>query len=148
MNRFFNIRTKHATTVLVLIAWLFALASGIANACLSEEARRTHSPAAATDQVPHPHPATTLSEQANEVEGDAHQSPASKALCLDACDERTHYLPKQDSSLDPPDLAPLTVFAVVWIVSQPIASAVRVEPDNHADPFGIPIRLRYSRLTL
>ena len=94
------------------------------------------------------HPATTLSEQANEVEGDAHQSPASKALCLDACDERTHYLPKQDSSLDPPDLAPLTVFAVVWIVSQPIASAVRVEPDNHADPFGIPIRLRYSRLTL
>ena len=150
MKRFLNRRTKHTTTALVLIAWLFALAAGIANACLLEQARGTHSHshAAGIEQLPHPHAVTALSAQATEVEGDADQSPAAKALCLDACDERTHYLPKQDSSLDPPDLAPLTVFAVVWIASQPIASAVRVEPDNHADPFGIPIRLRYSRLTL
>ena len=152
MKRFFNIRTKHTTTALVLIAWLFALAAGIANACLLEDARGTHSHshshAAGIEQLPHPHAVTALSEQATEVEGDADQSPAAKALCVDACDDRTHYLPRQDSSLDPPDLAPLTVFAVVWIANQAIASAVRVEPDNHADPFGIPIRLRYSRLTL
>ena len=148
MKRVFNIRTKHATTVLVLIAWLFALASGMANACLLEKARGIHSPAAGSDQLPHPHAATTPSEQANEVEGDADQSPEAKALCLHACDERTHCLPKQDSSQSQPDLVALTDFVVVWVASQSIASQVHVEPESHADPFGIPIRLRYSRLTL
>jgi len=150
MKRFLNKRTKHSTTALVLIAWLFALASGIVNACLPEQALGTHSHAYAADieESPHAHAYTEVSEQATDIEGDADQSPVTKALCLDACDERTHYLPKQDASLDHPDLAPLTVVAIIWIASQPIALAVRLEPDKDADPFGIPIRLRYSRLTL
>ena len=136
----------------MLIGWLFALASGIANACLLEQARGTHvhahSHAAGIEESPHAHAVTQPSEQANDSEGDGDLSPAVKALCLDACGERTHFLPKQGSPLDQPDLPPLTVVAVVWIASQPIAAAVRVEPDKDADRFGIPIRLRYSRLTL
>ena len=150
MKRFLSRRTKRTTTAVVLIAWLFALASGIANACLLEGARGTHSHSHATgiEESPHAHAVTELSEQSTIIEGGTDQSPAAKALCLDACDDRSHYLPKQDWSLDQPDPAPLTVVAIVWIAGQPIVSAVRVERDNHADPFGIPIRLRYSRLAL
>lgn len=148
MKRFLNSRTKRTTTAVVLLAWLFALASGIANACLLEEGRGTHSHAADIDASPHAHAVAEPSEQATNIDSDTDQSPTAKALCLDACDDRTHSLPKQDPSLDQPDLAPLTVFAIVWIATQPISSAVRLDRDNHADPFGIPIRVRYSRLTL
>ena len=154
MKRFLNKRGKQATTALVLTAWMFAFASGIANACLLEQARgshvQAHSHAAGIDASPHAHAhaATGPSEQVTDMPGDADQSPAAKALCLEACDDREHYLPKQNLTLDPPDLAPLIVVAVVWIASQSIASAAGVKPDKAADPFGIPIRLRYSRLTL
>ena len=148
MKRFLNSRIKHTTTALVLIAWLFALASGIANACLLEEARGTHSHAAGIEKSPHTHAATELPEQTTDSEGDTDQSPAAKALCLDACDDRTHALPKQDASLDQPQLAPVTVIAIVWLATQPIESVVRLERDNHVGPFDVPIRVRYSRLTL
>ena len=150
MNRFLNSRATRTTTALVLIAWLFALASGIANACLLEGARGTHahSHAAGIEASPHAHPAAELTEQASEIDGDTDQSPTAKARCLDACDERTHALPKQDASLDQPYLAPLTLIAIVWLVTHPIESAVSQERDNHAEPFDVPIRVRYSRLTL
>ena len=154
MKRFLNNRTRHATTALVLIAWLFAIASGIANACLLQDARanrsNAHSHAAGIEASPHAHAQTDTerSGDATDIDGDADQSLAAKALCLDACEERTHCLLKQNSSLDQPDLPPPTVFAVVWIASQSVVSTVRLDRDNHADPFGIPIRVRYSRLTL
>jgi len=135
MKHCFNGRTKHATTALVLVAWLFALASGIANACLLEEPRANHSHAAAMEDVPHPH-------------GVADPSHVIKTLCLDACDERTNTLPKQRASINPPTPAPLALFTIVWRESQPGASAPRLRRDKHADPFGIPIRSRFSRLTL
>lgn len=148
MERFLNRRAKHTTTAVVLIAWILALASGIANACLLERARGTHSHAASVEESPHTHAATELPEQAPDIEGNTDQSAATRALCLDACDDRTHALAKKEASLGQPHLAPLTVVAMVWLATQPIESVVRLERDNHADPFDVPIRVRYSRLTL
>lgn len=148
MKPFLNSRTKHTTTALVLIAWLFALASGIANACSLEAARGTHSHAAGVEESPHSHAAPELPEQAPDVSGNTNESPNTRALCLDACDDRTHAQVKQDASPDQPHLAPLTVIAIVWLPTQPMASTVRLQRDNHAEPFDVPIRIRYSRLTL
>ncbi len=148
MKRFFNSRTKHTTTALVLTVWLLALGSGIANACLLEEARGIHSHAADIGQSPHAHAVTELHEHPTVMESDTEQLPAAKALCLDACDDRTNSLLKQDASIDPPHLAPLAVMAILWLAAQPTASATRRERANHANALAIPIRLRYSRLTL
>ena len=150
MKRFLNSRIKRTTTAITLFVWLFALASGIANACLLEEARgtRAHSHVAGIEESPHAHVVAERSAQATNIDDDIDASPTFKALCLDACDERTNTLPKQDASLDQPLLAPLAVIAIVWIANQPIVSTVRLDRDNHADPFGIPIRVRYARLTL
>ena len=148
MKSFLNSRTKHTTTALVLIAWLFALASGIANACLLEGTRGTHAHAAGVEESPHTHAATEPPEQAPDIAGNADESSNTKALCLDACDDRTHTQVKQDASPDQPHLAPLTVIAIIWLATQPMASTVRVQRDNHAEPFDVPIRIRYARLTL
>ena len=147
MKRFLNNRTRHATTALVLIVWLFGLGLGIANACLLE-ARGSHSHVAGTEKSGHTHGFAKRSAETIDIDDDAHASPRVKALCLDACDERTNALPKQDTSVGAPLLASLAVFAIVWIANQPVESTVRFERDTHADPFGIPIRVRYSRLTL
>lgn len=148
MKPFLNSRTKHTTTALVLMVWLFALASGIANACLLEGARGTHAHAAGVEQSPHSHAATERPEQAFDIVGNTEQSPGTRALCLDACDDRTHAQVKQDGSPDQPHLAPLAVIAIIWLATQPMAWTVRVQRDNHAEPFDVPIRIRYSRLTL
>ena len=151
MKHFFNSRIQRTTTALVLMAWLFALASGIANACLLADHRGTqshsHSHAAGIEEPPHAH-AVVLAEPGTTIDGDSEQSRAAKAGCLDACDDRSHALPKEETSLIQPLLAPLTLFASVWLASQPIASVLRLDRDHHADPFGIPIRVRYARLTL
>ena len=151
MKRFLNSRIKHTTTAVILFAWLFALASGIANACLLESGTwhtLPHSHAAGIEESPHTHAATELPEQASDIAGNTDQSPSTRALCLDACDDRTHALVKQDASPDQPHLAPLTVVAIVWLATQPMASTARLQRDNHAEPFDVPIRIRYSRLTL
>ena len=150
MKRFLNSRIQRTTTAITLFVWLFGLASGIANACALEETRgmRAHSHVAGLEESPHAHGVTERSAQATDINDDIDASPTFKSLCLDACDERTNTLPKQDAPLDPPLLAPLAVIAIVWIANQPIVSTVRLDRDNHADPFGIPIRVRYSRLTL
>ncbi len=150
MKHPFNRRTKRMTTALTLFVWLFGLASGIANACSLDEALGTHahSHVAGLEESLHSHAVTEPSAQATDNDDDIDASPTFKALCLDACDERMNTLPKQDASLDLPLLGPLAVIAFVWIANQPVVSTVRLDRDNHADPFGIPIRVRYSRLTL
>ena len=148
MKHFFNSSTKHTTTALMLVVWLFALASGIANACLLEEARGTHAHAAGTEQSSHTHLIATRSAQGTDIDDNIDESPTFKALCLDACDGRSNVLLKQDASEDQPLLAPMALFAISWRANQPVESTVRLDRDRHADPFGIPIRVRYSRLTL
>ena len=148
MKRVLNNQTTHRTTAIVLIAWFFALASGIANACMLEGARGKHSHASGVEQSPHSHAAAGILEQATDVSDVTEQPPPTKALCLDACDDRTHSLVRQDVSVEQPHFAPLTVIAFVWLAAQTMELAARTERDNRADLYDVPIRIRYSRLTL
>jgi hypothetical protein len=148
MGYFRTSRNKRTTSTLVLVVWLFALLSGIANACLSVEKHdaKTHvAPVAALDQT---HLLRTATGDVNVIEGDDDSSHAIKALCLEACDDRSHSLPKQDLSVDQPGLGPVTIVAILWGEVPRIATAKRLERDNQTEVQVLPVRVRYSRLAL
>ena len=145
MKRFLNSHIKCTTTAIVLIAWLFAVASGIVNACLLEGPRGTHSHTAGIEEASHSHAGTAL---ATNITGHTEQSHSKNSVCLDACDDRSRALVKQDAFVDQPQLAPLTVVAIVWLATQSMDATVRLQRDDDEEPFDVPIRVRYSRLTL
>ena len=119
-------RSRRRTAWLVLMAWLFALSAGVANACLLE---RPGVPAHVA--VEH---------------GGAPDAPATP--CLKLCDDGTRLLVKLPSGVDhtEPDAAPLV--AVVWSLTVPVAMAPRAPGHRQGGLPELPIRVRYSRLAL
>ena len=148
MKFFADSRTKRNTAFVVLLVWLFALASSVANACLLE----THEPhstaakglqAAATNPMPvGPH-----AEMGTDA-GHHADSNGSKESCLKVCDDGTRSLPKTYAGVDHDDPGPATLVATLWTASQHVVSAPR-RADHLAIPMvGPPLRVRYSRLAL
>lgn len=139
-------RTKRRTAFLVLLGWLFALVSGVANACLLE-ARVTHTHAApfelsGTVQAP-----LVSAGHAGAVAGhdDSH---VAKAPCLKACDDGAHSLPKQDLTATQADPGPAPLMSILWTAVTPVAPTTwRMDDVQPALPER-PIRVRYSRLAL
>lgn len=141
-----NTRAKRNTAFMVLLVWLFALASGLANACLLE-ARQTH-----------PHIATALSPEATQTSvilpahagavadgvGESHF----KAPCLKVCDDGTRSFPKQDSTVAQTDPGPAPLVVVLWGAVAPITPMLRqLDVEQPATP-ELPIRVRFSRLAI
>ena len=147
MKLFSNIRVKRNTALLVLLMWLFALASGVANACMLE-ARGTHAHVVTlglSETVNAPH---VLPGHAGAVAGHDDHSQASKAPCLKACDDDTRSVPKQDLTVAQADPGPAPLVAVLWTAVPPLVSpSSRMD---HVQPVATerPIRVRYSRLAL
>ena len=145
MKPFSNTFAKRKAVVMVLLAWLFALASGVANACLFE-----------TPLTP-AHVVTAASRGANvsavmagyqkAVADDGHESSAAEAPCLKVCDESSNALVSQPS-LAQADTGPAPLVKVVWLA----AAADRMALFHTGAPWPattkLPIRLRYSRLAL
>ena len=148
MKPLFNSRTKRDTAFVVLAVWLFALASGVANACLIQ-AREMQ----ANGSVPaHSSPARNgQAISAVHVDAIAQHEPgleASKSQCLKVCDDGSQSLPKQQVGFDltHPGLAQL--LAVVWSTSTPVVSALGLAVFQRPPVPGLPIRVRLSRLAL
>ncbi len=147
MKFFANTRTKRSTAFAVLLLWLFALASGVANACLLEPPE-SHSMAAKGS-------ATTTSQAPAEVAGHwgtvaGHDdvSDMSREACLKACDDGTRSLPNAYPGFDQTDPGPAPLIAILWTGSPQLLS-VSHPPDDQAKPIvGPPFRVRYSRLAL
>ncbi len=147
MKSFADTRTKRNTAFLVLLGWLFALASSVANACLLE----THEPhstaannaTAAISQVP-------VEALAQLGTGAGHHDDAhgAKESCLKVCDDGTHTLPKPCSGVDHTDPGPPPLVATLWTASQHVVSALGRLNDLAVPIVGPPIRVRYSRLAL
>ena len=135
MKPFSNHRAKRNTAFVVLLAWLFALATGMANACLLETPG-THSHAAA----PAGH-----GEAIGDHDDDA--NPAKQA-CLKTCDDGSNAPVKLQTGLDlsDPGLAPLV--ATVWNAATPVISAPCRFDALQVPTVGPPLRVRYARLTL
>ena len=147
MKFFASTRTQRHTAFVVLLVWLFALASSVANACMLET-RESHPTAvnsllSATGQAP----AELLAQKGTDA-GHHDDSDGTKESCLKVCDDGTHTLLKAYSSVDHTDPGPAPLVAILWTASPHAVSAPR-RADNLAIPIvGPPVRVRYSRLAL
>ena len=150
MNSFSNHRAKRNTTLVALLVWVFALASGMMNACLLENpGKHAHAVASHSSDAHHAH-----SDGDSALVGDAipvdhdDAADASKESCLKACDDGSNAQIKPNTGVDltDPGLATFVVFA--WNAATPVASAQSRFDQLQVPVVGPPFRLRYSRLTL
>ena len=146
MMFFADTRTQRNTAFAMLVVWLFAMASGITNACFLQppEAHSTSKLSAAITSHAHDGPSDHSGASADHHE----VSDRSKESCLKACDEGTHTLLKAQSGVDQADPGPAPLIATLWTGSLQVVSAPH-RVDDWAVPIGgPPLRVRYSRLVL
>ena len=146
-NTFIQLSQRKAVAM-VLLVWLFALASGVANACLLETPS-THAhahvvAAAASGGVPVPF---VMAGHTGAVADDGDKSSAARASCLKVCDKSPNALTTQPSRALA-DTGPAPLVRVLW----PVTVAERVANSSAGDPepatAELPLRVRYSRLAL
>ena len=153
MKFFSNTGTQRNTAFAVLLVWLFALASGVANACLLS-VPATHSMAttaawantantAETAQAP-----VELAGHLKAHAGHGDDSNISKAPCLKVCDDGSQSVPKAHVAVDQTDPGPAPLVAILWTASAPAVELPRRLDDLQISTAGPPLRVRYSRLAL
>ncbi len=147
MKLFSNTRSKRTTASVALLVWLFASASGIANACVLEA--HGESPAvASTGSSDSTHAVAVPARHAEPGPGHDEDSDNSKAPCLKACDDGLKSLLSQKSGNDLNDPGVALVVAVLW------PEPTRVLPEGgrvfelRSPSSGPPVRTRYPRLTI
>ena len=147
MKSFADTRTKRNIAFAMLLVWVFALASGVANACYLETPEH-HSTAmkgsaATANQAP-----AELLAHLDATAAHHNDADSTKESCLKACDDVTHGLPKGHSGVDHADPGPPTLVTPLWTGSKPVVSAPRRVDDLAIPILGPPLRVRYSRLAL
>lgn len=147
MKLSFSTRTKRHTAFLVLLGWLFALASGVANACLLE-ARITHAHAAPVESSETAQTRLVSPGHVGVVAGHDGDSDPSKPSCLKVCDDSAHSLPKQDLKATQADPGPAPLMSVLWTAVTPAAPTSRRMDHVLPTLAERPIRVRYARLAL
>lgn len=153
MNASFNRRIKRICAQVMLLVWLFALSSGVVNACLVE-VRGTHShPRAIVGAAGEHEEEITAGHRVvvHDVDAGIGQSHAAKAPCLKVCDEappspiQARSAPQGD--LDGPDLVPALPGA--WSMPPSLEGfGTRSSALARTAPPGLPSRVRFSRLAL
>ena len=139
MDIHFRTRTLRRTAFAVLLAWLFAVAAGVANACLLE----TPALGAGVLKV-----AVLEPSHAHALAGPAEESDAAKESCLESCVGGTQVLPKAQAGADQSDPGPPPLFTTLWTAA---TKPVLASPQRHKLQLAIvgpPLRVRYSRLAL
>ena len=145
-------RTRLSTASAMLFVWLFALASGLANACLLEPySPQDHgAPLSHLSALGAAHGmAGAHAEGISHDDGDSDTDTGpAKASCLKACDEGSQSLLKHAFSLDlaDPRLAPFV--AAAWAAEVRVAPASVRAHNLRLPERGPPIRVRFSRLEL
>lgn len=147
MKFFGNTRIKRNTSVVMLLVWLFALASGVANACFLET-DKPHSVAAKESAPPTSHAAAEHPGQLGTHAGHHDVSDSTKESCLKVCNDGTHSLPKAYSGVDHNDPGPAPLVTTLWTGSMQVVSSPRRVDESAVPIGGPPLRLRYSRLAL
>ena len=132
-------RPNRKAAFFMLALWVFALASGVANACLLED--RAHSGHVDSVKVAHERGSPEHLELAAH-----HSEETSKAPCLKACDDGARAL-QYNGWADPGDPGSAPLVAILWDPTHVASAPHRVaDPQPRiADP---PQRIRYSRWEL
>jgi hypothetical protein len=148
MTLFSNTSSRRNTAFMVLLVWLFALTSGIANACLLQ-APETHAHIIATAGNPGHADASAVSPgHTGDLVGHHDDSQTFNASCLKVCDDGSRSLPKHDVTVVQPDPGPAPLVKVLWTVQGPIIAALGNRHDLLPSTQCLPLRVRYSRLAL
>jgi hypothetical protein len=147
MPLFSNTVTKRRTVHMVLLAWLFAMVAGWANACLLQQ-RVTHGhvpsdSGSLTAQLPQVSPGHIGVDAVH-----AENAGPGKSACLKVCDDDSRAIIKLAPSADLADMAMTPPVALAWLA--PLAT---VEWRNSwltlpAPGPVVPLRTRFARLTL
>lgn len=144
---FSDTRTNRHIAFVVLLMCLFALASGVVNACLLE-VRQTHShfaTAASSETLAHGY---VIFPGHAGVVTDGMDASHFKTPCLKVCDDGARSFPKQDSTVAQADPGPAPLAVVLWNTVAPVIPAFRhMEIDQPAKPEP-PIRIRFPRLAI
>jgi hypothetical protein len=148
MKLFSNIRAKRSTAFVVLLVCLFAITSGLVNACVLE-ARGTHRHESATA---HPFAekavAAISAGHTDVIASQGADSDTSRAPCLKVCEDGSQSVLKTPSRVDSADPDPPLLTGLVWTVAVPPILALRPVAQAQPPEPGVPIRVRFARLTL
>ncbi len=150
----FTRRQLRNTACVTLLAWMFALLSGVANACLIQQNRHgelgsvssqadpmvegTAGPA--TRQVQHVH-------HHGDDEDDGLDNGSAKAGCLKFCaDESSAVTKSKAAQADVP--GPIPVASTPWLSAAPVAAASQWSRLERPASVGPPLFIRFLRLTI
>jgi hypothetical protein len=137
---------KRSIALTMLLVWVFALLSGVANACLTETRGDLAHAGTHTSQKDHSARATVQPHAADRAQQDERRDTAP---CQKSCDESSQTLLKQPPKLDTPGLqaaAPPNPTQAIDLRMAPdplVRAALAAIP-----PPSPPARLQYSRLAL
>lgn len=142
----------------VLLLWLFGIAAGVANACITTEqatpvaAAASHLAAAAeahNDAVPHDHAqADRLALPSHHADDSTHIANLSKANCQDFCDKATVSIPPVKSALDDVQSHPVIAVAAMTVVPMPAFAPVQLRVPRRDGVQAPPIPIAFLRLAL
>lgn len=144
MKLFSGKRTKHNTAFVVLMLWTFAMASGVANACLLE-AYDTHSHGHMvefTDAISAP------DLRHEQIDTDHAPAYGSKVPCQKFCSEESKVITKQHFGLDQPNPGHAPLIIVLWTMAEPSGHTLVPVDAMQPLPLSLPLRVRYSRMAL
>ena len=143
-----NISARRNTAFVVLLVWLFAVASGVANACLLE-VRQTHSHVDATAFLDAAQVAVIVPAHAGAVADESGLGEARlKAPCLKVCDDGSGSFPNQVLTAAHTDPGPAPLVMVLWsATARDVPALGRIGDVQPATP-GLPVRVRFSRLAI
>ena len=151
MKPIFNRHAKRSTALVAMLVWVFALASGMANACLLEvpgaHAHATkHAHAEAAHKAAHEAASSTGDAMADGDHDD--DADSSKEACLKTCDDGSNAPVKLKASSGLPDLGLAPVVSIAWNAATPAVSAPSRMDDLRPPIVGPPFRVRFRRLAL
>jgi hypothetical protein len=142
-----NIRNKRRTIAAILVAWLFALASSWAYACLLEHrgVRADDTSAAASAGIRAP---IVSAGYVGAIADDDTAPVPVKDACLKVCDEVSQTVLQLPTSLDLTSAAMAPPVAFAWMAQWAAAMMDRSTLARPAPGSVLPLRTRFSRLAL
>ena len=133
----------------MLFVWMFALLSGLANACALEDHRTqiAYVTNAHAELDGGKHISLASDWQAEAAPAQKDESHSSREPCLKVCDDSSRSLPKQYPSGEIDPGHPVVV-ALLWTSGAPINIHRDQAIDVQLGVSRLPLRIRYSRLVL
>lgn len=144
--KLFPNRARRNTAFAALLVWLFALASGVTNACFLQ-ARGTHSHVAAAGSDG---PAGAVAARHAGIAAGHDAAPhGAKGPCLKVCSDGAQSLVTEYAKVAEGESGPPPRAADLWPEAKdPDVLARGSAGDNRAITAGPPLRVRFSRLAL